>query len=110
MKEKIAEIQKYFKDKIVNGDYEIIDICEHYPTIQIDGEYNFALWTSNEVTNIEAYMGSGKSFMKLPEFTEEEKKIIWKALEEEVKQRQAVYLKNSLQRQIIQLQSKLEQL
>jgi hypothetical protein len=47
MKNKIKEVQDYFKNKIVAGDYEVIETTEHFAVIEIDSEYIFCLWLAN---------------------------------------------------------------
>ena len=47
MKEKIKEIQDYFKDKILSEDFEVSEVSEHVTTLLVDGEYKFNIWTGN---------------------------------------------------------------
>ena len=47
MKDQIKQVHDYFRDKIVNGDYEIIKLEQHTADILIDGEYKFTLWIAN---------------------------------------------------------------
>jgi len=56
MKTKIKEVHDYFKQKLIRGDYEIIEIKERTVLITIDG-YKFSLWVANEDFSFETYSG-----------------------------------------------------
>lgn len=45
--EAIADLRTYFVDKIVKGDYEVINVDDHMISVHLDGEYYFTLWVSN---------------------------------------------------------------
>jgi hypothetical protein len=47
IKEKLLEVQQYFKQKILNGEFEIKKITEYWMTILVDGEFQFTLWIGN---------------------------------------------------------------
>tara|TARA_R110000851_G_scaffold56447_1_gene131928 strand:+ start:5224 stop:5583 length:360 start_codon:yes stop_codon:yes gene_type:complete len=44
---KIKELQDYFINKVIIGDYEIIKIGEHTTLIKIDDLYEFSMWTAS---------------------------------------------------------------
>ena len=45
--DKIKEIQDYFINKVINGDYEVIKIDKCTTSIKIDNLYEFNMWTGN---------------------------------------------------------------
>ena len=47
MQKQIKEIQDYFKQKILNNEFEIKEIRPHVMEILVDREYRFSLWISN---------------------------------------------------------------
>jgi hypothetical protein len=69
MKNKIKEVQDYFKAKILAGDFEVKKVSNHVSCIVVDGEFEFSIW---------AYISFGQwsvdNCMYLGEFTEEEQK------------------------------------
>lgn len=76
---KIKEISDYFKQKIVDGDYEITDIGSCTATIVVDSKHEFELWVSNGERNFSIYEDpfvavSTSLKMKLDP---EEKKLGW---------------------------------
>ncbi len=48
MEEKIEEVQDYFVNKILAGDFEIEKWTEYVCYIKIDGKYKFNIWVCNE--------------------------------------------------------------
>lgn len=44
MKNKIKEVQDYFKAKILAGDFEVKKVTTRITNIVVDGEFNFAIW------------------------------------------------------------------
>jgi len=72
MKTKIAEVQDYFKDKILSGDFKITEVGEYVIKITVDDEYRFSLWIGNWdiKDNMKCYDGY-YNFMMIP-FTQEE--------------------------------------
>ena len=96
MKKQIKEIQDYFKNKIVNGDYEITDFQEHYSTIDIKG-YLFDIWTSNGKNDISHWTSNYKvnSPVFLGEFSGEQKEIIWNQIYPKIEAKKADDLKTA---------------
>jgi hypothetical protein len=52
---KIKELQDYFINKVIIGDYEIIKIGEYTTLIKIDGLYEFYMWTGGGKNNYDFY-------------------------------------------------------
>ena len=78
-KEAIIAVQEYFKEKLLNGEFEFIEFSEHITTVAIDQDYIFLLWTANGSKHLKIYENR-ISTMNLA-FTEIEQKIIWGRLE-----------------------------
>jgi len=47
IQDKIEEVQKYFIDKVIKGDYKVFKIEQYTATILIDDKYQFDMWISN---------------------------------------------------------------
>ena len=61
METKIKEVQDYFKNKLLSGDFKIIKQDQYSVTVEVDSKYNFELWTANMYTvdgSIKLYEGS----------------------------------------------------
>jgi len=56
MKDKIKEVEDYFKTKLLNGDYEITKRDQYIYTVLIDNKYIFAIWVSGDVCNRDIYV------------------------------------------------------
>jgi hypothetical protein len=67
MKEKIKEVQEYFKSKIINGDYDIKKLNDGWYDIIIDDEYYFTIYYNKEGKVVESLEGTS-SFMRLGGF------------------------------------------
>ena len=48
MKNKIKEVQDYFKSKLFAQDFKIEKVSEYQIEISIDLEYKFIIWTGNQ--------------------------------------------------------------
>lgn len=81
MKNKIKDVQRYFKDKIINQDYEIVSVTDSVRTLLIDKEYVFKLIP---IPRIESFMLYGfDNFMKL-DFTDREKEEVWQLIKDDI--------------------------
>lgn len=47
MQNKIKEVQDYFKNKILTGDFEITEIENYSMVLKVDKIYEFVFWTGN---------------------------------------------------------------
>lgn len=64
MKEKIKEIQDYFKEKLLKGDYKVTSIEEHTCTVLIDDECTFIIWMANGAEHRKLYnLGITQNFI-----------------------------------------------
>ncbi len=79
MKTKIKEVHDYFRDKIVNGEFDVVKIEEHHITVSVDRIYNFIIWTANGESPLSTYPGSWnglRTFMHLG-FRVKDKEKLW---------------------------------
>jgi hypothetical protein len=72
METKISEVQNYFKQKLIKGEYEGSNFNDSYFTATIDGLYNFIIWVGNSEKFCRTWNAIGNFFMVLPDFTEYE--------------------------------------
>lgn len=84
LKKQIKEVQDYFKNKIVNGEYKVTAADDYSLQITIDGEYKFCLWTSNGADMFRLYEGM-YNFVEL-EFSEAEATLAFAKCKEARKQ------------------------
>ena len=57
LKNQIKEVQDYFKNKIIDGEYKVNKVDDYSLQVTVDGEYEFCLWTSNGVSHFRLYDG-----------------------------------------------------
>lgn len=79
MKEKIKEINDYFVNRLVNGEY-IVQSPEAFRVIVLIDDYRFDVWTANGPDHVSTNTAIHESFMKL-EFTPVEKHMIYSNLQ-----------------------------
>lgn len=82
MKNQIQSVQDYFKNKILNADFTVVNINDNkvVAEILIDGEYNFTLWIHLPEINLAQYLTSSyTNFIELEKFTPEEVLLIHNA-------------------------------
>ncbi len=104
MKAKIKEIQQYFKNKLLAGEFEVKKINEYYVDVVIDGEYPFVIWVGNmfNYPHTVKTWESGNNLIKL-DFTKEDGLQLCSIIKPAVLK----YRKNTL---IAQKQAELEKL
>ena len=57
LKNQIKEVQDYFKNKIIDGEYKINKVDDYSLQVTVDEEYEFSLWTANGVSHFRLYDG-----------------------------------------------------
>jgi uncharacterized protein YaiE (UPF0345 family) len=57
MEQAIKEVQKYFINKILSGEFEITKKGECTFTVLVDGKYSFCIWMANQPQNRRLYEG-----------------------------------------------------
>jgi len=106
IKKMIAEVQKYFIDKLLSKDFKIVEIGYHTMTISID-EYIFTLWISNGSAFLNFH---GTNAMIMPDLSTEQRLSLWPYIEE-LRNKEADNIKlqriADLEREIEQVKSTL---
>lgn len=113
MKEKIEEVQAYFKSKMLNGEFTIVRMTQFTAELLIDGEFKFVIWTGNvDIPTTRKIYDSAISFMDL-KLTDTDAKKLDRFLKPEIKKFIAKDLLQSkraelkkLEREILGLNSK----
>lgn len=107
MKSKIKEVQNYFSDKILNGDFEVISANKNTLNFSIDG-YEFTYWVSNNGPDyLEQWWNTRQSsnFILLPEYEDQERKKVWEIF----KERKEKFLKDNSEQARIKRVEELKQ-
>ena len=104
MKEMIKKCQQYFKNKLLAGEFEVIEITENYVNVVIDSEYPFSIWVGNmfDYPHTVKTWELGRNLITL-DFTKEDGLQLCSIIKPQVLQ----YRKNTL---IAQKQAELEKL
>lgn len=77
MKTQIKEVQDYFINKIVAGDYEVLEVSsKEIGKILIDNEFEFSIWIGTSSKYLEIFRFYF-NFMQLPDFTTEQQEILF---------------------------------
>ena len=106
MKTKIKEVQEYFKNKLISGDFKIDEVDQYVLKVTIDDEYKFSLWIGNWQFNTTRLYDGYYNFIMF-DLTEEEgiklKNIIspevesfWKNVLIERKRKELAELENEI--------------
>ena len=79
LKSKIKELNDYFVEKLVNGEYKVVESGKYTVVVNIDG-YKFNIWIANGDLKVQTYgQGFNSNFMELV-FNSGQKSIIYKNL------------------------------
>jgi hypothetical protein len=98
----IAEVQKYFMDKLLSKDFKVVEIGYHTMTISID-EYIFTLWISNGANFLNFH---GTNTMIMPDLSTEQRLSLWPYIEGLINQ----HADNIKLHRIADLEREIEQL
>ena len=81
METKIQEVHDYFRDKLINGNFEITKIKKHHINLLIDNKYPFSIWIANMDYGICTYgdMVDAFSYMNIS-FRVKDKLSLWRKL------------------------------
>lgn len=112
LKYNLEQVGLYFKNKIVQGDYVLLDNDTPYSRIQIDGEYDFSISARYVYTSCEYYCHvlTHMIFSKYLIFNQEEAK---EAAIKLIAKKEKFYKeieKSNIELQIESLQEQLEEL
>lgn len=107
IKQKLTEVGNYFKNKVIEGDFEVISMDNEIMVIEIDG-YKFNLWIPNGEYFFKFYWLSGIGF-EFPfkaefNFTDEEKTAAWEVVQKTIEEQK----ETAKQQRIDELKRELE--
>jgi uncharacterized protein YqiB (DUF1249 family) len=51
----IKKVENYFINKIISGEYKVVEVCDYTLKLTIDNEYKFVLWVANEKVCLRTY-------------------------------------------------------
>ena len=109
MENKIEEVQEYFKEKIINAEYEIVQVEKNLINIIIDDIYKFHI--ANYEKEIRQFLCvAEENFILLTEFTEEEGKISFENIEDELIEFQRKHVIEQKKKEIERLSRELEEM
>lgn len=79
LKDRIKELNDYFVEKLVNGEYDIKDSDKYSVMVNVDG-YRFNIWIANGSSKVQTYgQGFNTNLMELV-FSKDQKSTIYKNL------------------------------
>ena len=110
LKDRIKELNDYFVNKLVNGEYEVEKSDKYTVMVNIDG-YRFNIWIGNEGSNLQTYgEGFDSNFMELF-FDSDQKSMVYSNLTRDEKSKMALMEEiENKQMEIEQLKSRLNKI
>jgi hypothetical protein len=107
MKEKIKEVQAYFKSKMLNGEFTITKMDQFTAELLIDGQFKFVIWTGNvDVPETRKTYDFAISFMDL-ELTDADAKKLDRFFKPEIKKFMVKGLLQSKRAELKKLESEI---
>lgn len=103
--EKLKEVKEYFKKKILNGDFTVINDGEYFIIIEVDG-YRFSIWVANGFECVKTYE-SAYNEVGL-EFLHKEKRVFWSKYVKDKKDKDDEEKKEKELRELERLKKKYE--
>lgn len=79
MEDKIQEVEQYFRDKLISGDYVVKSIDRFTWSVLVDDKYVFSLWVANGEYGCGINNTIDKSYMSF-ELSDEDKREFWSNL------------------------------
>jgi len=80
MENKIKEVQDYFKNKILSGEFDICEIHEYYVTVLVDITHEFCIWVGRENAPDYCKLWDGKFNFIYFDFEKEERAELHKSM------------------------------
>lgn len=108
MKEKIQEVQNYFKEKLLKGDFKITERDQFIYIVSIDEDYSFTIWMCNEPKNRWLYRDA-YNFIYI-DLTEEESILLHSLLVSDYNEFRGTMLIEQKKKQIEILKNEIEKL
>jgi hypothetical protein len=111
MKDRIIEVQKYFKAKLLTGDFKVKSIEQYVICLTIDDEFEFSFWIGNLSIkgSFQSYFGGDINFMSIP-FTQKESEKMKSLLSKDIKEFFNNIVIKEKQKQLEQIQEQLQKL
>lgn len=85
MEKKIKEVQKYFKDKILKGEFEFVKASKFSVHIKVDSKYPFEIWTGSGPRWLAFEKTTSENFILLGNLTQEEQLCLWEHMKDYAK-------------------------
>ena len=109
LKSRIKELNDYFVEKLVNGEYEVVESDKYKIMVNVNG-YKFNIWISNGKSYVQTYgQGFNSNFMDLF-FNEGQKSIIYENLTRDKTKMALMAEIENKQMEIEQLKSRLNKI
>jgi len=80
METKIKEVQDYFKNKILSGEFDVCEIHEYYVTVLVDITYQFCIWVGRQNPQEFCKLWDGKFNFIYFDFEKEERAKLHKSM------------------------------
>lgn len=84
MKTKIKEVHDYFRNKMIEGNFEIKQIGSFVVLILIDKKYSFNIWIANDGLNISCYDDGFNCNFMLINFRRKDKEKLFRKLKKPI--------------------------
>lgn len=110
MEAKIKEVQKYFRDQILAGNFKLVEYSGYVIILRVDEIYDFYIWIGNiELPNTRYQYRSEFSFMNL-DFSDDDILRLHYLLYDRAKAIYIKMLKQEKEKAILALQSEIDQI
>ena len=106
----IEQLNQYFKNKILNGDYNFIKATKHIAEIIIDDRYTFIFWIANGFNAFKEYSIDRKGIIYLIFDSEKDKENAYAKVMIEVNKYRKTYLKAEKIKDIEKLQKEIKEI
>ena len=80
MKKQIKELQDYFRNQLMEGNFKLKEVQDHTCVITVDGEYDFSLWKDMKLMKDGLYTSFDARNFMLFDITQEQCLLIDSAL------------------------------
>ena len=109
LKDRIKELNDYFVEKLVNGEYEVVESDKYKIMVNVNG-YKFNIWIANGKSYVQTYgQGFNSNFMELF-FNANQKSIIYENLMQDKSRMDLMEEIENKQMEIEQLKSRLSEI
>ena len=106
LKSRIKELNDYFVEKLVNGEYEVVESDKYKIMVNVNG-YKFNIWIANGESYVQTYGQGFKDNLMELFFNEAQKSTIYENLTRDKTKMALMAEIENKQREIEQLKSRL---